>query len=292
MNSEADAAINDNVSHYYYDLTDHHLDGAALVSAYRSGPATTGPWAGHLQHGGPPNALAVAAAEQVVAQATQRTDLVALRLASDFVGPVPVDDLEVRATVVRAARSAVLAAVTIASGGRDCLTSRVWFVRDADTSVEVPALAAEVAVPEDLPGLDAEFGYGASLEWRRVSGGLMQPGPGAAWARAATGLFDGYAWSGLARAVLLADSGNGLSAELDWARWSFVNVDLDVHLARPLVGEWVLLDAATQLGAHGSALARSTISDRHGVVGAGLQTLVLAPAPAGAAANRAANPSG
>ncbi len=283
--------MDDNVSHYYDHLTEPHRDGDAVVSAYRSGPATTGPWAAHLQHGGPPNALAVAAAEQAVEQLTQRTDLVALRLASDFVGPVPVDDLQVRATIVRAARSAVLTAVTIAAGGRDCLTSRVWFVRDADTSAEAAPLAPEVPVPTDLPGLDAEFGYGASLEWRRVSGGLMQPGPGAAWARATTGLFPGYAWSGLARAVLLADSGNGLSAELDWSRWSFVNVDLDVHLARPLVGEWVLLDAATQLGAHGSALARSTLSDRHGVVGAGLQTLVLAPAPGGAAANPAADPA-
>ena len=111
-----------------------------------------------------------------------------------------------------------------------------------------------------------------------MSGGLLERGPGAAWARASTALLDGYAWSGLARAVLVADSGNGLSAELDWAQWTFVNVDLDVHLARPLLGEWVLLDAVTQLSPHGSALARSTLSDRHGVVGAGLQTLVVAPA--------------
>ena len=38
-----------------------------------------------------------------------------------------------------------------------------------------------------------------------------------------------------------------------------------------------LMDAATQLGAHGSALARSTLSDVYGVVGGGMQTLVLAP---------------
>jgi hypothetical protein len=77
--------------------------------------------------------------------------------------------------------------------------------------------------------------------------------------------------------VLVADSASGLSSELDWSTWSFVNVDLDVHLARPFLGEWVLMDAVTQLGPDGSALARSTISDRHGIVGAGLQTLVLAP---------------
>ena len=273
------------MSHTYFDVTQQQFVDDALIAGYRSNPSTTGPWAPHLQHGGPPNALAVAAAEQVAAHVTGRSDLVALRLASDFVGPVPVADLEVRATVVRSARSAVLAAVTVAAGGRDCLHSRVWFVRDADTSAQAPSLDAELELPTGRPGLDSEFGYGASLEWRRITGGLLERGPGSAWARAATELFDGYRWSGLARAVLIADSGNGLSSELDWAQWSFLNVDLDVHLARPLLGEWVLLDAVTQLGAHGSALARSTISDRHGVVGAGLQTLVVAPV-------RPANPTG
>ena len=280
MKPAGEASRVDSVSHLYYDLTAEHRQDDVDVWTVHSNPSTTGPWAPHLQHGGPPNALAVAAAERVVARVTGRTDLVALRLASDFVGPVPVADLEVRAHVVRAARSATLASVTIAAGGRDCLTSRVWFVRDADTSAEAGPIAPELQLPEGVPGLDIDFGYGQSLEWRRVTGGLLEPGPGAAWARAATDLLDGYAWSGLARAVLVADSGNGLSAELDWTRWSFVNVDLDVHLARPLLGEWVLLDAATQVSPHGSALARSTLSDRHGVVGAGLQTLVVAPARA------------
>ena len=277
----------------YYDFTSTRLDAGELHWTVRSNATTVGPWAPHLQHGGPPNALAVAAAERVVAEVTDRTDLVALRLASDFIGPVPVAELEVRARVVRAARSAVLAEVSIAGGGRDCLSSRVWFVRDADTTGHATPLAAQVPLPEGRHGLDAEFGYGASLEWRRIAGGLLEPGPGAAWARPRTELVDGHAWTGLSRAVLVADSGNGLSAELDWTRWSFVNVDLDVHLARPLLGDWVLLDAVTQLGPTGSALARSTLSDRFGVAGAGLQTLVVAPvAPVPVAAGTAANPTG
>jgi hypothetical protein len=85
--------------------------------------------------------------------------------------------------------------------------------------------------------------------------------------------------SGLARVALIADSASGISAELDWSVWSFLNVDLDIHLARQVDGEWLLMDAATQLGPAGSALARSTLSDARGVVGSGLQTLVVAPLP-------------
>jgi acyl-CoA thioesterase len=76
---------------------------------------------------------------------------------------------------------------------------------------------------------------------------------------------------------LVGDSASGVSSELDWQEWSFVNVDLDVHILRPVHGPWVLLDARTQLGGHGSALTRATIFDVAGELGATAQTLVLAP---------------
>jgi hypothetical protein len=258
---------------FYYEQLDQHGD----LTRYRAATATTGPWSPALQHGGPPNALAVASAEQAVSVATGRSDLVALRLSADFVGPVPVGEIDVRTRVVRAARSAALAEVTIAAGGRDCLHVRVWFVRDADTSALAVPLAAPVLPPEGLPRMETDFAYGASLEWRLVEGGFGQAGPGTAWILPLTSLVEGYEYSGLARAVLVGDSASGLSAELDWKDWSFVNVDLDLHLARPFIGEWIMMDAVTQLSPNGSALARSTLSDVHGVVGAGLQTLVVSP---------------
>ncbi|MBN9620598.1 MAG: thioesterase family protein, partial [Actinobacteria bacterium] len=186
--------------------------------------------------------------------------------------------------VVRAARSAVLAEVTVSADGRDCLHCRVWFVRMFDTSVQSTPLnpaGDPLAAPA---GLAASFPYGDSLEWRFVRGRMDRSGPAAAWVRPCVPLLPGHDLSGLARAALIADSGNGISSVLDWSRWSFVNVDLDIHLARPVEGDWLLLDAVTQVGAHGSALARSTLSDLRGEVGAGLQTLVVTPASQPAAA--------
>lgn len=253
------------------------LEQSATAARYRAEPPTSGPWAGHLQHGGPPNALAVTVAETAVSQHTGRSDLRAVRLAADFVGPVPVADLEVTSRMLRTARSAALVEIVVAAAGRECLHTRVWFVRDADTSAVAAALPPAASVPDDLPALDAGFGYGDSLEWRFVRGGMRIPGPGAAWIRPRISLLPEHEMSALARIVLIADSASGISAELDWNDWSFVNVDLDVHLARPVVGEWILMEAETQLGSTGSALARSTLSDVHGPVGGGLQTLVLAP---------------
>jgi hypothetical protein len=240
-----------------------------------------GPWDERLQHGGPPSALAVMTAERAIAAETGRTDLVAQRIAADFVGPVPVDEVETNARVLRAARSAALAEVTLSAAGRPCLLARMWFVRDSDTSHIAPSLGAPVEVPQVAAGLDHTFGYGASLEWRFVRGRMGVPGPAAAWVRPTVPIVAGREMSGLARAALIADSASGISAELDWSRWSFVNVDLDIHLARPLEGEWLLMDAVTQLGAHGCALARSTLSDVRGVMGAGSQTLVVQPLSGG-----------
>jgi hypothetical protein len=154
----------------------------------------------------------------------------------------------------------------------------VWFLRDADTSAVVPPAGPPAMVaPDGVSGLDASFPYGASLEWRFVAGRMGEPGPGAAWVRPCTPLLTDHDMSPLARTVLIADSASGISAELPWDTWSFVNVDLDVHLVRPVDGEWLLMEAVTVLGPHGSAMARSTLSDVHGTVGAGLQSLLLAP---------------
>ena len=83
--------------------------------------------------------------------------------------------------------------------------------------------------------------------------------------------------TGLQRAALVGDTASGISAVLDWNVWSFLNVDLDIHLARPAVGEWLLMDATTQIGADGSGLARSVLSDVRGELGSTLQTLVVEP---------------
>lgn len=269
------------MSDTYFVLTELGYPGEhpAGASRFRAGPATAGPWAPQLQHGGPPNALAVAAAEAALARETGRTDLLALRLASDFVGPVPVGELTVRTGVLRAARSAALVEVRIADANdRECLLARVWFVRETDTA----AVSAPPADPEPVPAtaaeLDIDFPYGRSLEWRFLRGRLGTAGPAAAWVRPRIALLAGYDMSPLARAVLIADSASGISAELPWRDWTFLNVDLDVHLSRRLRGDWLLLDAATQVGPGGAAFARSTLFDLHGICGGGLQTLVVAPA--------------
>jgi hypothetical protein len=75
--------------------------------------------------------------------------------------------------------------------------------------------------------------------------------------------------------LVAADSGNGVSAALDFRRHRFVNVDLSVHLHRLPVGEWVCLDAVTTPEPTGVGLADTALWDERGAIGRSLQTLLV-----------------
>ena len=244
--------------------------------------ATAGPWSPDMQHGGPPSALLVRQAERAAGD----DDLVALRAAIDFFGPVPVGPVTVEARVTRPGRAIVGVDADLVAGGRTALRARVWLLRlgtpspvlgpgsrgtaSPDGQIPPPDGAPEARLPWDFP-------YARSIEWRLTGGDPLAPGPAAMWARQRIPLLAGEEPSSLQRAVTVADSGSGISAVLDWDEWSFVNIDLDVHLLRPLVGEWVHLDAVTRTSGIGSGTCSTTMHDSAGHLGTSGQTLVVQP---------------
>src|SRR4051794_11450783 len=195
--------------------------------------ACIGPWSSELMHGGPPSALLVRACERA---ADGGEGLTSLRAGIDFLSAVPIGDVEVSARVVRAGRRITLTEAVLVAGGREVLQARTWHVRVADLPAlrTAPRPADPTADPTALPPamLNWRFPYARAMEWRAVSGDTDGPGDAAAWSRARIPVVQGEEPTGLQRAVLTADSGNGISAALDWNAWSFVNIDLDVHLAR------------------------------------------------------------
>src|SRR5262249_19900489 len=76
--------------------------------------------------------------------------------------------------------------------------------------------------------------------------------------------------------LVAADSGNGVSAALDWQRYLFINVDLSVHLHRMPEGEWVCLDAVTYPEPDGIGMADTRLLDERGPIGRSLQTVLVA----------------
>jgi hypothetical protein len=251
----------------------------AGTGAFVATPATAGPWSAAAQHGGPPSALAARALELHEPDEGQRLG----RVAVDILRPVPLGRITVRTRTVRPGRRVALLEAVLEAGGQEVLHARGW--RLAIPDGEVPVIAAASAPPpipaeHPLPAFPGGHmtGYLHAIDWRYVAGGGFDtPGPAVVWARPKIPLIPDEQPSPMCRALLLADSGSGVSATLDPVKFLFINVDLTVILPRDPVGEWLLLDAVSTIGEQGTGLAETTLSDVHARCGTALQTLLVAP---------------
>jgi Thioesterase-like superfamily len=245
--------------------------------AYLATPATAGPWSAEAQHGGPPSALAAREMER-----HQPDDGMRLaRVAVDILRPVPVGPVAMRTRIVRPGRRVALLETVMESGGQEVLIARGWRIAKAETPVigpgPVPPAIPDTTWVPHFGGAGHLDGYLSAVEWRFVAGDFDSPGPARAWGRPRVPLIPGEALSPMCLALLLADSGSGISMTLDPAKFLFINLDLTVVLHLDPRGDWLLLDSVTMMGGEGTGLAETRLSDNSGTVGTGVQTLIVAP---------------
>jgi hypothetical protein len=243
---------------------------------YESTELTRGPWDAASQHAGPPSALLGRALEQC----QPRPDTQVIRVTVEILGPVPIAPLEVSAGVLRPGRKVELLTASLRAGGREVMRAQGWRLRTGDVGIRAGLHAPAPPGPDGLQAAPpfpwtSDVGYHTAMEWRFVDGEFLVPGAATVWMRMRYPLVADETPSPLTRMLIAADSGNGVSAVLDWRRWVFINTDLTVHMHRPPAGEWVCLEAASTIHAHGVGLAASTIFDRQGSVGAGMQSLLV-----------------
>lgn len=237
---------------------------------------TRGPWdAGH-QHGGPPSALLVRAIER----AGRIEDGQLARVSVDVLRPIPIAPVLVAARVLRPGRRVEQIEATLSGDdGGPLMRATAWRVRCSP--VAVPEVASR-----SLPGPDAcrparfdfwrdEIAYQDALDWRLVEGELTAPGPAAVWTRLRVPLVAGEEATPLERLLVMADAASGISAVLDWAAWTFVNIDLGIHLERAPAGEWTAMAATTRPGPSGAGVCSSVLFDARGRVGMSTQSLVV-----------------
>lgn len=238
--------------------------------------ATVGPWDPNLQHGSPPAALLARA----MLAAGARDDVRIAHFSLDFLGPIALAPMTVRAEIVRPGKRIELVTATAAIAGRPALRASAW--RIAVASDRSPPLRVDEP-PPPLPSVAAErffptvphFGYGDSLEWRFVEGSFHDLGPATVWSRPRIPLLPGEATTPFLRALLLVDSANGISAELDFSAYTFVPVNLTVAFTRAPEGEWVGMAATTALAGDGVGTSRARLFDMRGVFGEAHQALFV-----------------
>ena len=246
---------------------------------FRATEHTRGPWDDRFQHAGPPTALLARAMEHCEPRPAAQI----MRVTFEIVRPIPIGTLTTAARVARPGRSVELLEAELSDeDGRELVRARAWRLRTAE--IELTPAPAEVTDappgPEhgrSLPFLPtgAEVGYHTATEWRFVAGAFRELGPATVWMRPLMSLVAGEDVSPLCRVLVAADSGNGVSATLDFARHRFVNVDLSVHLHRLPVGEWICLDARMRPEPEGVGLADTALWDEQGPLGRALQTLLV-----------------
>ena len=258
-----------------------YLPDPANPDRFLSTELTRGPWSPDAQHAGPPSALLAHAIERCA----PRPGFQVGRVAVEILGPVPLEPLTVETRVVRSGRSVELIEAKLSTDRGPVMQANAWRFKLAEPELPLP----EQFLPSGTrPGPDQasaptpfqsanEVGFHTGIEYRFTTGSFEDPGPAVCWIRLKCPIVAGTTPSPLERTLAAADSGNGISAVLDWSSFLFINTDLTVTLHRQPAGEWVCLDAATYPQPHGIGLAEAALYDEKGPLGRSTQTLYIAP---------------
>lgn len=252
-----------------------------VPTAYASGP-----WDPRALHGGAAAALIVEELQRLHPTPALRTG----RLSFQFLRPVPAKPLTLTTEIVRPGRRVQELSAQLHDGQTLVCRAKELRVQAVatdlprrDAAAEEPRVAEEgIAGPEDgeairfaLDDPDAHsFATAMDMRW------LTRPwtlGPGRVWMRLRAPLLPDRPASPLALLTAVCDFGNGISSELRFDQYLFINADLTIHLRREPQGEWAGIDARTSLQPDGAGIAQSVAHDLDGPVGRAFQTLVVQP---------------
>jgi len=253
----------------------YELDGDHAIPS----ELTRGPWDKDSQHAGPPAALLGHAMEGLPQSAeSMRVG----RVTYEVLRPVPIAPLRVEARVERDGRRVQMLSASLHAGDDEVMRARGWRLREEPVDLPEgllpgpPSHGPADGKPGEFFPTGSEVGYHSAVEYRFIAGDFVEPGPATVWMRSRIPVIAGEEISPLGRVLVVADSGNGVSAALDWRRYLFINVDLSVHLHRLPAGEWVCLDAVTLPQPDGVGLADTLLLDERGPLGRAAQTLLVA----------------
>jgi len=247
---------------------------------FKATPASLGPWGPDMLHGGAVSALLVQLLEE-----QGGPGWVPSRFTCDLVRPVTTGHLDIEGRVVRQGKRIQLLEAELLADGK--LSARCTYLRMSEVPVDLPdgAPREDATPPPDGPEQfhqppmfepDKVFFVRTGIEMRVPDPNVF--GGGVAWYRLMLPVLAGREMPPMASVVAAGDFGNGLSGFRDRAfpqGVTFLNADLDVHVFRPPVGEWVRLKAISAWNPNGTGLALGELADTTGPIGVSQQSLVL-----------------
>ncbi len=247
---------------------------------FQASPLTRGPWHPNHQHAGPPSALICREIERAAAE-EGLTHLA--RLTVNLLRPAPIGECRIETTEDYLGRTAGHYSGRLVAEGKDIARFTALMQREEDLPIlegtpghpppRAPKPPDECKVVR-MPFPGQATGYTDLIE-NRLAEGRFFNGPSAAWFRMNHPLVKGKTPSPYQRVAVAADSGNGISAALDFSKYIFVNCDLTINLFRRPVGEWICLQSRSLLGGNGCGLAESALYDEQSLIGRATQSLAV-----------------
>lgn len=227
---------------------------------------TQGPWDPNAQYGGAPAALLTWAVERVPTLVPMRI----ARITIDMHRAVPVERLHVHAEIVREGKRLQVVLATI-TDDRGLEVSRATALR-----LRLGAGPDEPTDPRRPPVVTPPFGprrprrseprnlngFAGALEVREAG-----EAPGRGWYRVTEQVVAGEEPSAVVRLAWASDFTANSGNYLDHLRWSAINPDLTIHLAREPRGEWTCVATRNWYEHDGIGHARADLFDLDGFVG-------------------------
>ena len=244
---------------------------------YRSTIHAQGAWNEHEQHMAP--ATGVLVHEMLNFQ--PRDDMRLARVSLEIHGLIHAGEFEINTRMIRPGRTIELIEAEMVTNGRTSIVARAWRLATGDSSAVAGSEDARVPGPQECEPYDAVSqwpgGYIRGVEMRAAAG--HRPGKGIVWLRNPFSLVDGVSSPDMVRLLGMVDTANGVAPRSDPGpnSWMFPNVDLQIHMYREPVGQWLVLQAQQSYGADGIGLTSAVLHDEQGPFGHSEQILTVRP---------------
>lgn len=253
-----------------------HRDGELFVPT----DLARGPWHENSQHGSAMSGLLARA----ISRADSAQPMQTTRITIDLLRAAPFAPVETQVEVRHQSKSMQLVEATLSSGGDVYARAHAVRTRSVDRTLPddlneqaaVPTLDQSARVP--LPSGKVPALHDA-LHLAPVEGFSRA----AMWVRMLKPLVAEENDDPLVRVLVAVDWVYACLTMQQWVRdpqrlqaRPFVAINTDNHaaLARPLVGEWVCLDASALYGPHGAGVAQARLFDQQGSLGFATQGLL------------------
>jgi Thioesterase-like superfamily len=246
-------------------------------SLFRATEQASGPWSPDMLQGSATTALMAREVERLA----KTSGFVVRRLTFDLWRPATMRAFALCQELLRDGRKAKTLQVQLMDGdvkiGRcTALLTAPGSESPADPFAKTPARDAAPETGRPPPAFAQKWSrYFQNVSVRLIEGALEQPGPAAAWMRLDAPLVEGEANTPLLQAVQAADFASGVAQIVDIRQWTFINPEISLYFFREPQDEWILIRAASRVGAHGAGLTTATLSDRQGPFAEVLQALTF-----------------